>query len=182
MSLFGIFMLAIGVAMDAFAVSICKGITIREKLNKKAAIVGSWFGLFQGFMPFIGFFLMDRVDHYLSGIKEYVIFGLLTYIGISMIVEAFKNEEIDSSLSFKEMLMLSLATSLDALSIGMTISLLEINIFLVISIIAVTTFLFCFFGVKIGNKFGEKYKNKAEFVGGIILIVIGVKILLQYLF
>ena len=181
MSIFGIIMLAVGVAMDAFAVSICKGITIKDSVNKKAVIAGTWFGTFQGLMPLIGFFLMDRVDHYLSGIKEYIIFGLLAYIGISMIVETLKNDEIDSSLGFKEMLILSLATSLDALSVGMTISLMEINVYFAVSIIALTTFLFCFIGVKFGNKFGDKYKNKAQIVGGVILIVIGLKILLEYL-
>ena len=181
MNIFEMILLAVGVAMDAFAVSICKGITIKENINKKATLVGSWFGLFQGLMPLIGYFLMDIVDHYLLGIKEYVIFGLLTYIGISMIVETFKKEEIDSSLGVKEMFILSIATSLDALSIGMTISLLKTNIFLVISIISIITFLFCFVGVKIGCKFGMKYKNNAEIAGGIILILIGIKVLLEYL-
>lgn len=182
MGLFDVFMLAIAVAMDAFAVSICKGTTIRENLKKKATIVASWFGLFQGIMPLIGFFLMDSVEKYLNGIKEYVIFGLLAYIGISMIINSLKNEKIDSSLKFKEMLLLSLATSLDALSIGMTISLLRVNVYLAVSIITIVTFMFCFLGVIIGSKFGEKYKNKAEIFGGVILIILGLKVLLGYLF
>ena len=181
MNLFELIVLAIGVAMDAFAVSICKGITIKESLNKNAVVVGSWFGTFQGMMPLIGFFLMDRVDHYLNGIKEYVIFGLLAYIGVSMIVQAFKKEEMDSSIRFKEMFGLSIATSLDALSIGMTMSLLKVNIFVAISIIAIITFLLCFIGAKIGSKFGDKYKDKAQIIGGIILIIIGLKTLLEYL-
>ncbi len=181
MGLFDIFMLAVAVATDAFAVSICKGTTIRENLKKKAITVASWFGVFQGIMPLIGFFLMDSVEKYLSGIKAYVIFGLLAYIGISMIVNSLKNEKIDSSLKFKEMLVLSLATSLDALSIGMTVSLLSVNVYLAVSIIPLITFMFCFFGVIIGSKFGEKYKNKAEIIGGIILIILGLKVLIGYL-
>ena len=181
MDIFEIVILAIAVAMDAFAVAICKGITIKTNLNKNSIIVGTWFGLFQGIMPLIGFFIMDKVDHYIEGIKEYVIFALLLYIGIMMIVESRKKEEFDSSLKFKEMLLLSLATSLDALSIGVTLSLLETNIFIAVTIIAIITFLFGFMGVKIGNKFGDKYKSKAEIVGGIILILIGLKVLLEYL-
>ena len=180
MDIFEIVILAIAVAMDAFAVAICKGITIKTNLNKNSIIVGTWFGLFQGIMPLIGFFVMDKVDHYIEGIKEYVIFALLLYIGIMMIVESRKKEEFDSSLKFKEMLLLSLATSLDALSIGVTLSLLETNIFIAVTIIAIITFLFGFMGVKIGNKFGDKYKSKAEIVGGIILILIGLKVLLEY--
>jgi len=181
MNLFEIIILAIGVSMDAFAVSICKGITIKENLNKKSVIVGAWFGLFQGIMPLVGFFLINKVSHYLDGFKEYVIFALLAYIGINMIIESFKKEDMDDSLKFKEMLVLSIATSLDALSVGMTLSLLRVNIFLTVCIIAITTFLFCFIGVKIGSKFGFKYKAKAEIVGGLILIAIGLKVLLLYL-
>ena len=129
MEIYGVVLLAIGVAMDAFAVSICKGITIKESLNKKSLIVGMWFGLFQGIMPLIGYFLIDSVAHHLDGVKSYVIFALLAYIGISMVVESFKKEDISDSLEFKEMLVLSIATSLDALSVGMTISLLEINVY-----------------------------------------------------
>lgn len=181
MSFLSVIMLSIGVAMDAFAVSICKGVTIKETITKKSIIVGTWFGVFQGIMPLIGYFFMGAVDHYLDGIKEYVIFGLLAYIGISMIVESFKKDEIDSSLGFKEMLILSVATSLDALSVGMTISLLKVNVYFSVFIISLITFLFCFIGVKIGSKFGMKYKSKAEMAGGVILIVIGLKILLGYL-
>ena len=175
-----VLVLAIGVAMDAFAVSICKGITIRDKLIKKAIIVGVWFGCFQGLMPLIGYFLMGTVNDYLNNIKAYIIFGLLAYIGVTMIIESFKKEEFDSSLSVKTMLVLSVATSLDALSIGMTISLLQENIFMVVSVIAVVTFMFCFIGIIIGSKFGDKYKTKAGMLGGIILILIGLKILIEH--
>ena len=182
MSLIEVFVLSIGVAMDAFAVSICKGITIKDNIKQKACIVGTWFGFFQGLMPLIGFFFMGLIDHYFHGIKEYVIFGLLTYIGVSMIVDAFKREEkLDSSLKFSVMLMLAIATSLDALSIGVTLSLLNVNIFISVLMISVVTFLFCFVGVFIGSKFGDKYKSKAELVGGLILLLIGLRVLLNYL-
>lgn len=173
--------LAIGVAMDAFAVSICKGITIKKDLNKSALIVGAWFGTFQGIMPLIGFFIMGAINQYIEGIKEIIIFVLLLYIGITMILEAKKEDKLDDSLTFINMLVLSIATSLDALSVGMSLSLLNINVFICVVIIAFITFMFSFLGVKIGNKFGNKYKAKAEIVGGIVLILIGVKVILQYL-
>lgn len=180
MDIIGIILLAVGVSMDAFAVSICKGTTIKKDLNKKSLIVGSWFGIFQGLMPLIGFLLMDSVNQYLNGFKEYIIFALLSYIGIVMIIESKKKDTFDDSLKIKEMFLLSIATSLDALSIGASLSLLETNIFGAVTIIAFITFLFCYFGVKIGSKFGDKYKAKAEITGGIILICLGIKILLQY--
>ena len=178
MGIYGVVLLAIGVAMDAFAVSICKGITIKEKIIKKAFVVGIWFGAFQGIMPLVGYFLIDNMVYYMNDIKTYVIFALLLYIGLTMIVESSKKEEINDSLKFKEMIALSFATSLDALSIGMTISLLEINVCAAVAIIAFITFTLCFLGVKIGSVFGEKYKSQAELAGGVILIIIGLKVLL----
>ena len=173
--------LAIGVAMDAFAVSICKGITIKKNINKSSLIVGSWFGSFQGVMPLIGYFVMSAISRYVDGIKEVIIFALLLYVGISMLIEANKEEKLDGSLSFTNMLVLSIATSLDALSIGMSLALLSINVFVCVLVIAIVTFTFSFFGVKIGNKFGVKYKKSAEITGGIVLILIGLKVMLQYL-
>lgn len=176
-----ILILAVGVSMDAFAVSICKGITIKENIKTKALIVGTWFASFQGMMPLIGYYLTTFIESYLSSIKEYVIFALLVYVGIVMIVDSFSKEELSASLGFKEMLMLSIATSLDALSVGATISLLNVNIYASVTMIALITFMFCFFGTKIGAKFGDKYKSKAEIIGGLILIGIGLKILLEYI-
>lgn len=176
-----IIFLAIAVAMDAFAVAICKGTTIKNNLTHNSIKIGSWFGAFQGIMPLIGFFFMDNIEKYIGGVKEYIIFILLLYIGVSMILEARKEETLDDSVSFKTMLVLSVATSLDALSIGITLSLYKINIFISITIIALITFLFSYFGVKIGNKFGMKYKSKAEMLGGIILIFMGIKVLIQLL-
>ena len=181
MSILEIFILAIGVSMDAFAISICKGITIKKNINKNALTVGLWFGLFQGLMPLIGFFLMGTINKYVQGVKEYIIFALLVYVGVSMIIEAKKEENFSDNVGFKEMFVLAIATSLDALSIGLTLSLLKINVLIAVSVIALTTFLFSYFGVKIGNKFGSKYKGKAEIIGGIILIIIGAKIMLEFL-
>lgn len=181
MEMLEILLLAIGVSMDAFAVSICKGITVKEKVNRSSLIIGTYFGVFQGIMPLIGYLCMGLVDQYIFGIKEFIVFGLLVYIGVMMIIDSNKKEEFDSSLKFKEMLVLSIATSLDALSIGATLSLSETNILISVITIAFTTFAFCFMGVKIGHKFGDKYKSKAEILGGIILMLIGVKVLLEYL-
>jgi len=173
--------LSFGVAMDAFAVSICKGITIKKDLNKSALIVANWFGLFQGAMPLIGYFMIDTISSYIEGVKEFIIFGLLVYVGVAMILESKKEDKLDDSLKFSSMLILSIATSLDALSVGMSLSLLNINIFICVLVIAAVTFAFGFAGVKIGNKFGTKYKAIAEIIGGIILILIGVKVMLEYL-
>ena len=181
MELIEIILLAFAVAMDAFAVAICKGITIKKDLNHNAIKIGSWFGIFQGLMPLIGYFFMDNIEKYISGLKEYIIFALLLYLGICMIIEAKKEEKFDDSVGFKAMLVLSIATSLDALSVGMTLSLFKTNIFIAITIIAIITFMCSYIGVRIGNKFGDKYKAKAEITGGVILILIGAKVLLEYL-
>ena len=180
MDLIQLIVLAIGVAMDAFAVSICKGITIKKDLNKSALIIGTYFGSFQGVMPLIGYFIMDAISAYIGGIKEFIVFALLVYVGIVMILESRKQENFDDSLKWSNMLVLSLATSLDALSVGASLSILNINIFFSVMLIAIVTFAFSYIGVKIGNKFGDKYKAKAEMIGGIVLILIGLKIFIEY--
>ena len=181
MSVLEILLIAIGLAMDAFAVSICKGITIKQNLNKSALIVGGWFGTFQGLMPLIGYLIIGSIDKYIEGVKEIVIFCLLAYVGIVMILDSKKEEKLDDSLKFTNMLILAIATSLDALSVGMSLSLLHIKIVVDVLVIAIITFAFSYIGVLIGNKFGNKYKAKAEIIGGIILILIGLKIILQFL-
>jgi putative Mn2+ efflux pump MntP len=167
--------------MDAFAVSICKGISVKTRLNKKAVIVGMWFGVFQAIMPLIGYFFIDVIDKYIGDFKEYIVFALLCYVGVVMLFEANRDESLNDSVAFKDMLILAIATSLDALSVGATLSLFKINIFVCVSIIMVITFIFSYIGVIIGNRFGNKYKSKAEIAGGIILIIIGLKVLLEYL-
>ena len=175
--------LAVGLAMDAFAVSICKGLAMREKVLKKGIIVGLWFGGFQALMPTIGFFLGTQFKDQITSIDHWIAFVLLGLIGINMVKEALSNEEeqADDSIAVKEMFMLAVATSIDALAVGITFAFLNVHIVSAASIIGVCTFLISFAGVKIGNIFGTKYKCKAELAGGIILILLGFKILFEHL-
>lgn len=183
MDLVTLLTLAVGLAMDAFAVSICKGLAMREKVLKKGIIVGLWFGGFQALMPTIGFFLGTQFKDQITSIDHWIAFVLLGLIGINMVKEALSNEEeqADDSIAVKEMFMLAVATSIDALAVGITFAFLNVHIVSAASIIGVCTFLISFAGVKIGNIFGTKYKSKAELAGGIILILLGFKILFEHL-
>ena len=183
MDLLTLLTLAVGLAMDAFAVSICKGLAMREKILKKGIIVGLWFGGFQALMPTIGFFLGTQFKDQITSIDHWIAFVLLGVIGINMVKEALSNEEeqADDSIEVKEMFMLAVATSIDALAVGITFAFLNVHIVSAASIIGVCTFLISFAGVKIGNIFGTKYKSKAELAGGIILILLGFKILFEHL-
>ncbi len=184
MSIFEYFIIGIGLSMDAFAVSVCKGLSIK-KINARAPItVGLYFGLFQAIMPFIGFYLGSFFKNYIVSFDHWVAFILLAIIGANMIKESFEKDcETDASLSFKNMLLLAVATSIDALAIGITFSFLpDTKIIPAVTIIGCTTFVLSFMGVKIGNVFGMKYKSKAEFMGGCILIIMGIKILIEHLF
>ena len=183
MSLFELFLVAVGLSMDAFAVSICKGLAMQKMNLKNAAIVGLWFGGFQAGMPLIGYFLGKQFETYITSIDHWIAFGLLFLIGLSMIREALSKEEekADASLDVKTMFLLAVATSIDALAVGVTFAFLQVRIVPAISFIGVITFLFSAAGVKIGNVFGVKYKAKAEIAGGIILIGMGLKILLEHL-
>ena len=175
--------LAVGLAMDAFAVSICKGLAMREKVLKKGIIVGLWFGGFQALMPTIGFFLGTQFKDQITSIDHWIAFVLLGLIGINMVKEALSNDEeqADDSIAVKEMFMLAVATSIDALAVGITFAFLNVHIVSAALMIGVCTFLISFVGVKIGNIFGTKYKSKAELAGGIILILLGFKILFEHL-
>ena len=172
-----------GLAMDAFAVSICKGLAMREKVLKKGIIVGLWFGGFQALMPTIGFFLGTQFKDQITSIDHWIAFVLLGLIGINMVKEALSNDEeqADDSIAVKEMFMLAVATSIDALAVGITFAFLNVHIVSAALMIGVCTFLISFVGVKIGNIFGTKYKSKAELAGGIILILLGFKILFEHL-
>ena len=183
MDLLTLLTLAVGLAMDAFAVSICKGLAMREKVLKKGIIVGLWFGGFQALMPTIGFFLGTQFKDQITSIDHWIAFVLLGLIGINMVKEALSNDEeqADHSIAVKEMFMLAVATSIDALAVGITIAFLNVHIVSAASMIGVCTFLISFAGVKIGNIFGTKYKSKAELAGGIILILLGFKILFEHL-
>ena len=175
--------LAIGVSMDAFAVSICKGLAMKQIKFKHMLIVGLWFGGFQALMPLIGYFLGIQFETYITAYDHWIAFILLAFIGGNMIKEALSNEEetADASLAVKIMLVLAIATIIDALALGVTFAFLQVNIWEAVSFIGVVTFLFSVAGLKIGNVFGTKYKSKAEFVGGVILILLGIKILLEHL-
>lgn len=183
MGLGALFVLAVGLSMDAFAVSICKGLALRKITARNAMIVGLWFGGFQALMPFIGYTLGVQFNDRIMAVDHWVAFGLLVLIGANMLREAFssKEEEADASLSFRNMLVLAIATSIDALAIGVTFAFLQVNILMAVAFIGVITFCISVAGVKIGSIFGTKYKARAELAGGIILIFLGIKILLEHL-
>lgn len=183
MSLLSLFILAVGLSMDAFAVSICKGLAMKEITLKKAAVVGLWFGVFQAVMPSVGYLLGSQFEQYITSIDHWIAFVLLGIIGLSMIREALsKNEDsADDSLDVKTMFLLAVATSIDALAVGITFAFLQVNLLAAVSFIGVITFSLSAVGVKVGNVFGLKYKTKAEITGGVILILIGTKILLEHL-
>lgn len=183
MSLFEIFLIAIGLAMDAFAVSVCKGLSMKNFNLKNAVIIGLYFGIFQAVMPLIGFLLGSTFSELVVSVDHWIAFILLSIIGIKMIKDSLKNEDDDKNdkLNFRTMVILAIATSIDALAIGITFAFFEINIIKAISIIGIITFTISLIGVIIGNKFGDKFQGKAEIVGGGILILIGLKILLEHL-
>lgn len=192
MGIVELLLLAIGLSMDAFAVSVCKGLAMRKITLKSALICGVWFGGFQAMMPMIGYLLGAQFAGYVSTITPWIAFILLSLIGGNMIRESLskKEEEADASLNIKNMFLLAVATSIDALAIGVTFACIPVHIItdigvlfntvFAVIIIGITTFVLSCIGVKIGNVFGTKYKNKAEFVGGIILIGLGIKFLLDY--
>lgn len=183
MGLIELFLIAVGLSMDAFAVSVCKGLAMPKCTFKKAAIVGLWFGGFQALMPAIGYILGAQFQEAIASIDHWIAFVLLALIGGNMIHEALDNdeEEADASLDVKTMFLLAVATSIDALAIGITFAFLKVSIIPAVCFIRIVTFIISFAGVKIGNVFGARYKNKAEIVGGVILILLGLKILLEHL-
>ncbi len=183
MSLLTLFITAVGLSMDAFAVAICKGLAMKKLSWKKALIIGLWFGGFQALMPTIGYLLGTRFESYVTAIDHWIAFVLLALIGANMVKESFSKEEESSNdaVDFKTMFLLAIATSIDALAVGVTYAFLQVRIVPAVSFIGVITFTLSIIGVKIGNVFGLKYKSKAELTGGIILIVMGIKILLEHL-
>ena len=175
--------LAIGLSMDAFAVSICKGLAMKKAGLKEGAICGAWFGGFQGLMPLIGFFLGTLFANAIRAIDHWVAFGLLAIIGINMLKEAFSKcdccEEPNADISFKTMFVMAIATSIDAMASGISLAMKDANIWLAVALIAGVTFAMCAAGVKIGNIFGSRFEKKAQMAGGVILILLGLKILLE---
>ena len=174
--------IAIGLAMDAFAVSVCKGLSMFKMNWKKAFVIAIYFGVFQMAMPLLGFLLGIGFSEWIEIIDHWIAFILLSLIGVKMIKESFdKSENVDDKVDFKTMSMLAIATSIDALAIGITYAFLDVkNCIFSFALIGIITFAISLFGVKIGNKFGVKYGNKAELVGGLILIFIGTKILIEH--
>lgn len=180
MSLIELFILAVGLSMDAFAVSICKGLSLRKIKAKHMCIAGLWFGGFQALMPLVGYFLGSFFSEMIEQYDHWVAFILLAIIGGNMIKESFgKDENVDSAMDFKSMLLLAIATSIDALAVGVTFAFLQVQIVPAVSFIGVVTFIFSAVGIKIGSLFGTKYRSKAELFGGIVLVLIGLKILLE---
>ncbi len=184
MGILEIIFIGLGLAMDAFAVSVCKGLSMKKLNWKKAIIIGLYFGIFQMLMPVIGYGLGTAFESFVTSIDHWIAFILLVLIGGNMIKEAFSKESSESCndcVDFKTMLILAIATSIDALAVGITFAFLQTNIILAVAIIGIVTFILSLIGVKIGNTFGNKYEKKAEFVGGFILVLIGLKILLEHL-
>lgn len=172
--------------MDAFAVSLCKGLCMRKINYKYAVTVAGFFGFFQALMPLLGWFLGKQFEQYIVNFDHWVAFGLLLIIGGKMIYDVFEQEKanakpVSEKLDYKELLLMSLATSIDALAVGITFAFLGASIWTSITVIGIVTFAICFAGVLIGNKFGAKFKKKAQFAGGAVLILIGLKILLEHL-
>ena len=184
MSLWELFMIAVALSMDAFAVAVCKGLSIRRAGLKYSLTVGLYFGAFQGLMPFLGYLLGVNFQNTITSVDHWIAFILLGGIGINMIREALNKDEeenLDSSLTPRSMLPLAVATSIDALAVGVTFAFLKVSIVPAVSFIGIVTFVLSAIGVKIGNVFGARYKSKAELFGGVVLILIGVKILLEHL-
>ncbi len=178
-----LFIIAVGLSMDAFAVSVCKGLSVRKLRLCHALIAGAWFGGFQMFMPLIGYLLGVKFQHLITRVDHWIAFTLLFLIGINMVRESRSSDEdaVSSSFTFEAMFPLAVATSIDALAVGVTFAFLGVDIVSAILSIGVITFVLSCVGVKVGNVFGVKYKSKAEFVGGIALILMGIKILIEHL-
>ena len=183
MGIIELMMLGSGLGMDAFAASVGKGLLLKKMNWKSAIIVGMYFGIFQALMPFLGYISGKSLGQIITNFSGWVTFFLLSFIGINMIRETFKKEEKDDTcdLRFIPMLMLSIATSIDAFAVGITFAFFEVNIMFAIFIIGIITFALSALGVKIGNVFGTKYEKSAQILGGMILIAIGIKALLQQL-
>ena len=179
-----LFLIAVGLSMDAFAVSVCKGLAMKQCTPLKAGIVGIYFGGFQALMPLIGYFLGVQFRNVITSVDHWIAFVLLSIIGGNMIREACGPEECETtsgSLDVRGMLALAVATSIDALAVGVTFAFLKVNIVPAVCFIGVITFTLSMAGVKIGHIFGTRFKSKAELFGGVILILIGVNILLEHL-
>ena len=182
MGLWELFVIALGLSMDAFAVSICKGLSVKQCSFRHMLICGLYFGLFQGAMPLIGYLLGCQFETLVTAIAPYIAFALLAFIGGNMVKEALSgdDEACDDDFSMRAMVPLAIATSIDALAVGVSFAFLQVNIVPAVSFIAIITFTCCLFGVKFGSVFGSKYQSRAELFGGIVLIIMGAKILIEH--
>lgn len=177
-----LFLLAVGLSMDAFAVSVCKGLALPRATWREMALAGLWFGAFQALMPAAGFLLGSSFQSLISAFDHWIAFGLLSFIGAKMIADAFSEEEnADPSFRPGTMAVLAVATSIDAMAVGITFAFLQVELLPALLLIGCTTFCFSAVGVKLGNLFGSRYQRQAELFGGAILILIGTKILLEHL-
>lgn len=183
MSLTELFILAVGLSMDAFAVAVCKGLSMQKMNWRHASVIGLYFGGFQAAMPSLGYILGVGFQSRIQAVDHWIAFVLLVFIGLNMVRESRDQEaeHVDPSVGFKVMVILAIATSIDALAVGVTFAFLQVNIVPAVCFIGTVTFLLSVIGVKVGNVFGTRYKSRAELVGGLILIAIGVKILLEHL-
>jgi putative Mn2+ efflux pump MntP len=184
MGIIELLLLAVGLSMDAFAVSVCKGLAMKKATIKEEMICGAWFGGFQALMPLIGYYLGSLFAKAIQSFDHWIAFGLLVLIGVNMLREAFSEEEeqVECDLSVKTMFIMAVATSIDALAVGISLAMAgDVNIYFAVCLIGAVTFLLSALGVKVGSVFGSRYEKKAEIAGGIILIFLGIKILLEHL-
>ena len=184
MTFFELFLIGIGLSMDAFAVSVCKGLSMQRIDKKYTLCIGLFFGGFQALMPLLGYFLGSRLAGSIERFDHWIAFLLLAFIGFNMIRESreeVKEEQTFAGVNFKELIVLAIATSIDALAVGVTFAFLQVKIVPAVTIIGCTTFILSLAGVYVGNVFGARYKSRAELTGGVILILIGLKILLEHL-
>ena len=194
MDIISLLAISVALSMDAFSVSICKGLATKKFSLKTALLCGLWFGGFQALMPIIGYYLGVQFEHLITSFDHWIAFGLLLVIGVNMIREALSEEDSTddgqqatgqcscSNTGFKTMLMMAIATSIDALAVGVSFAFLSVDLWKSVAVIGITTFLFSFAGVRIGNIFGSRYSKAAEITGGVILILLGCKILVEHLF
>jgi putative Mn2+ efflux pump MntP len=184
MGLLELTLLAVGLSMDAFAVALCKGLCMQRLNKRRAVLIASFFGGFQALMPVIGWFLGSQFEHYITSFDHWIAFVLLVLIGISMLRESFSKEEEEDcpvKQDIKDLLLLAIATSIDALAVGITFAFLKVNILPAVLLIGCTTFVLSYIGVWAGSRFGLKYQKKAQIAGGAVLILMGLKILLDHL-
>ena len=181
-----LFFIAVGLSMDAFAVSICKGLGMRTLDLRQAAVIALFFGGFQALMPAIGWLLGSQFAHYVTAVDHWIAFALLAFIGGKMLWDAFHDEEVgaaakDAPLNMRELLMLAIATSIDAFAVGISLAFLQVDVLFSVSFIGVTTFVLSLVGVAVGHQFGSRWEKPSTIAGGVVLILIGVKILLEHL-